>query len=108
MMKLSPMIGKRSNSTSGWEKPGSMKNPEWQKILDETGLTDKLKEFSDLQLEGADVFHSTFSNLKSYPFSMKWATGSCPSIPVTAVSGSSLPTKWKGGHSSLKLCRVQQ
>lgn len=44
------------------------KNPEWQKILDESGLTDKLQEFSNLQLEGADVFHSTFSNLKNYPF----------------------------------------
>ena len=44
------------------------KNPEWQKILDESGLTDKLQEFSNLQMEGADVFHSTFSNLKNYPF----------------------------------------
>src|SRR5690606_23350105 len=44
------------------------KNPEWQKILDEAGLTDKLQEFADMQLGGADVFHSTFSNLKNYPF----------------------------------------
>ena len=36
--------------------------------FDEAGLTDKLQEFADMQLGGADVFHSTFSNLKNYPF----------------------------------------
>ncbi|HBL32777.1 MAG TPA: hypothetical protein DDZ96_03015 [Porphyromonadaceae bacterium] len=69
MMKLSPMIGKKINldewiSDTGFED----KNPEWQKIFDDAGLTDKLQEFSEMQLEGADVFHSTFANLKSYPF----------------------------------------
>ena len=69
MMKLSPMIGKKIKLDEWMGESGlDEKNPEWQKILDETGLTDKLQEFSELQLEGADVFHSTFSNLKSYPF----------------------------------------
>src|SRR5690554_2790804 len=69
MMKLSPMIGKKIKLDEWIGESGlDEKNPEWQKILDETGLTDKLQEFSELQLEGADVFHSTFSNLKSYPF----------------------------------------
>lgn len=69
MMKISPMIGKKINLDE-WmgENQFDEKNPEWQKILDDSGLTDKLKEFTELQLEGADVFHSTFSNLKSYPF----------------------------------------
>ncbi len=69
MMKLSPIIGKKINpeewmSESGFED----KNPAWQKIIEESGLQDKLQEFSELQLGGADVFHSTFSNLKNYPF----------------------------------------
>ncbi len=69
MMKLSPMIGKKINLDEWMGESGiEDKNPEWQKILDDAGLTDKLQEFSDMQLEGADVFHSTFSNLKSYPF----------------------------------------
>lgn len=69
MMKLSPMIGKKIKLDEWMGETGvDEKNPEWQKILDETGLTDKLQEFSELQLKGADVFHSTFSNLKSYPF----------------------------------------
>ncbi|MDR1516570.1 MAG: hypothetical protein LBS52_00470 [Dysgonamonadaceae bacterium] len=69
MMKLSPIIGKKIKldewiGESGFDE----KNPEWQKILDDAGLTDKLQEFSEMQLKGADVFHSTFANLKSYPF----------------------------------------
>ena len=69
MMKLSPMIGKKIKLDEWMGESGlDEKNPEWQKILDESGLTDKLQEFSNLQMEGADVFHSTFSNLKNYPF----------------------------------------
>lgn len=69
MMKLSPIIGKKIRMDE-WMGETSMdeKNPEWQKILDDAGITDKLEEFSNLQMQGADVFHSTFSNLKSYPF----------------------------------------
>ncbi len=45
------------------------KNPEWQEILDEVpGLTKRMEEFSNLQMEGADVFLSTFAMLKSFPF----------------------------------------
>lgn len=69
MMKLSPMIGKKIKLDEWIGESGlDEKNPEWQKILDDSGLTDKLQEFSELQMKGADVFHSTFSNLKSYPF----------------------------------------
>ena len=69
MMKLSPMVGKKIKLDEWMGETGfDEKNPEWQKILDESGISDKLKEFSDLQLGGADVFHSTFANLKNYPF----------------------------------------
>ena len=69
MMKLSPMIGKKIKLDEWMGESGlDEKNPEWQKILDDSGLTDKLQEFSELQMKGADVFHSTFSNLKNYPF----------------------------------------
>lgn len=69
MMKISPMIGKKIRLDEWMGETGmDDKNPEWQKIFDDAGLTDKLQEFSELQLEGADVFHSTFANLKTYPF----------------------------------------
>ena len=44
------------------------KNPDWQKELENSGLANKLQEYSSLQMEGADVFHSTFSNLKNFSF----------------------------------------
>jgi tetratricopeptide (TPR) repeat protein len=82
MMKLSPMIGKKINLDEWMGESGlDEKNPEWQKILDESGLTDKLQEFSELQLEGADVFHSTFSNLKSYPFFQEMSNWFLPFNP---------------------------
>lgn len=82
MMKLSPMIGKKIKLDEWIGETGfDEKNPEWQKILDETGLTDKLQEFTELQLEGADVFHSTFSNLKSYPFFQQMSNWFLPFTP---------------------------
>lgn len=43
------------------------KNPEWHNLL-ENGLTDKIHQFAEMQQEGVDVFLSTFSSMKSFPF----------------------------------------
>lgn len=43
-------------------------NPDWENWVERSGVTDKLKEMSELQTEGADVYMSTFSQLKNYPF----------------------------------------
>ena len=43
-------------------------NPDWQNMFDDTPLGDRLKEMSELQLEGADVQMSTFASLKGFPF----------------------------------------
>lgn len=43
-------------------------NPEWMEELEKSGLGDKIREFSELQLEGADVMHSSFMNLKGSSF----------------------------------------
>lgn len=69
MMKLSSKIGKKlSIEDLNTEIDISDKNPEWKKDLESSGLANKLQEYSELHLEGADVFHSTFANLKSFPF----------------------------------------
>lgn len=44
------------------------KNPDWEDTFEKSGLGDKLREMNELQLEGADVYMSTFAALKSYPF----------------------------------------
>jgi tetratricopeptide (TPR) repeat protein len=43
-------------------------NPEWKDILDQSGLTDRLKEMSELQEEGGDIMMGTFAHMKSDSF----------------------------------------
>jgi len=69
MMKISPLLQDKINmndvtSMEDFEE----KNPEWNELLEKSGIGDKLKELSDLQIEGADVFMGTFSTLKHFPF----------------------------------------
>jgi len=70
MMKFNNLAGRKLNMDElmGGDSDFSEKNPEWQKELEDSGLGKKLQEYSNLQMEGADVFHSTFSGLKSFPF----------------------------------------
>ena len=44
------------------------KNPEWQAWIDDDSIKNKLDEMAQWQTEGADVYMSTFSQLKHYPF----------------------------------------
>lgn len=69
MMKISPLLKDRMENenllkSEDWDE----ENPEWQDILEESGIADKLQELTELQLEGADVYMSTFSMLKNFPF----------------------------------------
>lgn len=69
MMKLSPKISKKINMKDfSPEQLGDEMNPEWENILSDSSLGKKMEEFSELQQEGADVMHSTFVHLKSFPF----------------------------------------
>lgn len=43
-------------------------NPEWQEWLDQSGITRRIEEFNEMQVEGSDVFIATFSHLKTFPF----------------------------------------
>ena len=44
------------------------RNPEWQEWMDKSGMNDKIKEMGEWQMAGADVYMSSFSQLKHYPF----------------------------------------
>lgn len=70
MMNIKPEImDKINNGEFKMDDMSSLEaNPEWQEMLDKSGITDKLKELTEMQLEGADVMMSTFAHLKSYPF----------------------------------------
>ena len=70
MIKISPNLRNKINLDSLMgEGSGDEKNPEWEEIFqDSPGLLDKMEEFSELQMEGADVFLGSFAMLKSFPF----------------------------------------
>ena len=70
MIKLSPNLrNKLSIESLLGEGLTEDKNPEWQEILkDAPGLVGKMEELTEMQLEGADVFLSSFSMLKHFPF----------------------------------------
>lgn len=69
LMKISPLLKDKMEAenllkSDEWAE----ENPEWADFLEDSGLTDKLQELTDLQMEGADVYMSTFSMLKNFPF----------------------------------------
>lgn len=69
MLKLRPDIYKKINDSTAMIDMSSIEeNPEWEDMLNKSGITDKIKELSQLQEEGSDVFMSTFSHLKTFPF----------------------------------------
>lgn len=43
-------------------------NPKWEELLENSVVGDKLHEINDMQMEGADVMVTAFSNLKTFPF----------------------------------------
>ena len=43
-------------------------NPDWKDALENSALGEKIREINELQLQGADVYMSSFATLKGYPF----------------------------------------
>ncbi len=69
MMKLGPDIVKKMKETSEDGGIDSIEaNPEWEEMLEKSGLAEKIRELTEMQLEGADVMMVAFSNLKGFPF----------------------------------------
>lgn len=69
LMKLRPEILK-SLREGNFDMSGTNMedNPEWEEMLEKSGINSKLQELSELQGEGADVLMLTFSNLKQFTF----------------------------------------
>lgn len=65
MLRMRPDIQRRMREM---DAASVEDNPEWEELLDKSGLKDKLKELSEMQEEGSDVFMSTFASLKNFPF----------------------------------------
>ncbi len=70
MIKMSPNLKDKINLDSLMEEGLSEdRNPDWAELFkDSPGLLNKMEEFSELQMKGADVFMGSFAMLKSFPF----------------------------------------
>lgn len=68
LMKLSPEMRRKMRDGFSDDIEEMAKNPDWQEMLNESGITDKMQELSRMQAEGSDVFLSSFARLKSFPF----------------------------------------
>ncbi len=64
MIKLRPDLYKRIDNPDDLIEM----NPEWEEMLEKSGLQSKLEKLSEMQTEGGDLFFSAFSMLKSFPF----------------------------------------
>ncbi len=69
LMKLRPdMLKKLRESGSDIEASIMENNPEWEEMLENSGIADKMRELTEMQSEGADLLMITFANLKGFPF----------------------------------------
>ena len=73
MMKLRPKIEEKLDLENIFKDEfGEEKNPDWETVFEDApDLLNKLQEFTEMQMEGMDVFMSAFSQLKNFPFFFK-------------------------------------
>ncbi len=85
MMRMSSQVMEKLKDVPS-ESPADIEalaeNPEWDDIIHKDGMFDKLKEMNELQMEGADVFMSTFANMRSFRFFNDIANWFLPYTPV--------------------------
>ena len=72
------------------------KNPEWAKWIDRDSIKDKIEEMAKWQVEGADVYMSTFSQLKNFPFFSEITNWFRPFDTQTPVIAELLPDNTQG------------
>ncbi|MDE6019172.1 MAG: tetratricopeptide repeat protein [Muribaculaceae bacterium] len=69
LMQFGPDIISRLKESSEESSFADLEaNPEWEELLRNSGLEEKLRELTEMQSDGADVMMVAFSNLKNFPF----------------------------------------
>jgi len=69
MQKMMPKLGDKLQLDNVVDEDPEGENPVWKEMIDEVpGLFEKIEKFSRMQMEGADVFMSTFAMLKRFDF----------------------------------------
>lgn len=104
LMKLSPEMRRKMRDGFSDDIEEMAKNPDWQEMLNESGITDKMQELSRMQAEGSDVFLSSFAKLKSFPFFNDVANWFVPFTP----RHSSIFRVFAGNSGSMLLSMVDR
>ena len=69
MQKMMPKLGDKLQLDNVVDEDPEEENPVWKEMIDEVpGLFEKIEKFSRMQMDGADVFMSTFAMLKRFDF----------------------------------------
>lgn len=94
IMKLRPEIMKRLRDIT--DTSAGEANPEWEELLDKSGLTDRMRELSEMQTEGADLMMTAFSRLKQFSFFRETANWFLPfsadnSVALDVMAQTRLP-----------------
>lgn len=104
LMKLSPEMRRKMRDGFSDDIEEMAKNPDWQEMLNKSGITDKMQELSRMQAEGSDVFLSSFARLKSFPFFNDVANWFVPFTP----RHSSIFRVFTGNSGSMLLSMVDR
>ncbi len=67
MMKLRPDI-ERHIKEAGFDPADMEMNPEWDEMLEKSGLNEKMRKLQEMQEDGGDIFFPMFRMLKTFPF----------------------------------------
>lgn len=82
MLRMRPELERRMGGKIPSDISDLEENPEWQEMLADSGIADKLRQMSEIQEEGGDVMIASFSHLKTFPF---FAEVSNWFVPFTAT-----------------------
>lgn len=84
------------------------KNPEWKKWIEKDEIKGKIEEMAKWQVEGADVYMSTFSQLKNFPFFSEMSNWFRPFDPEAPSVAEIMPSDGNGGRTLIgAICNSQ-
>jgi len=100
MTKFGADLQDRMKSGEGEDKPDEF-NPDWKNMMDNPEFSVKMQQFSDMQMEGVDVYMSTFASQKSYPFFQEMTNWFLPFYPSHSSLADLFGNNQLGGVSLL-------
>ena len=93
IMNMDPGLVSKLKGKGAIDPMDLEENPQWQEWLNKSGVNKKMEELNKLQTEGEDVFISTFSHLKSFPFFNVMANWFLPFYPTHSSLDDSFPAE---------------